>query len=66
MEGDEFWYEEGDPAVKRFNTFDETWTNLAGFTGERLVPTMHTMRKKGAIWHIFLIFHVFPLFGIFS
>merc|ERR1719348_2575362 len=35
MEGDEFWfwYGEGDPAIKRFNTFDETWTNLAGSTG---------------------------------
>ena len=28
--------------------------------------TLHTMRKKGAIWHIFLIFHVFsPFWHIF-
>ena len=29
-------------------------------------PRVHTMRKKGAIWHIFLIFHVFsPFWHIF-
>ena len=40
MEGDEFWHGEGDPAIKGFNTMEETWTSMAGPPGERFVPIM--------------------------